>query len=180
MITIRELQAKDAPLMLEWMHDSEIQQGFKKNMLCSTLEDALRFCTVSKIPDKLNNGDNLHFAIVNENDEYLGTISLKSIDLDNRTAEYAITTRKKAHGHGVAAKATELILQKAFEEYSLHRVYLNVLADNIAAIRLYEKCGFKYEGEFREHLKVGGKYMNWKWYAILENEYASIYSGGNI
>ena len=46
-----------------------------------------------------------------------------------------------------------------------------MLADNESASKLYERCGFKYEGEFHDHLNIGGKYMNWKWYGLLENEY---------
>ena len=180
MIKLRELDVKDALFMLEWMHDPKIQQSFKRNMLDTTLEDAMQFCRVSKIPNKIRSGDNIHFAITDESDEYLGTISLKSIDFDNRNAEYAITTRKKVHGQGVATEATALILQKAFEVYKLHSVYLNVFSDNIAAIRLYEKCGFTFEGEFREHLIRGEKYMNLKWYSMLENEYRNIYLGGNL
>lgn len=64
-----------------------------------------------------------------------------------------------------------MALDKAFHEYGLHRVYLNVLSDNKAAIRLYEKSGFTLEGEFRDHLKIGEQYMNWKWYGILVTEY---------
>lgn len=171
MIFLRELKETDAPLMLEWMHDPDIQKGFKKDMLGASLEDAREFCVNSKVPDELSTGICLHFAIVDENDEYLGTISLKDVDLENKTAEYAITTRKKAHGKGIAYKATGLVLEKAFCKYKLHRVYLNVYADNLAAIKLYERSGFIFEGEFREHINVGGKYMNWKWYGILENEY---------
>lgn len=171
MISLRALQEKDAPLMLEWMHDSEIQKGFKKDMLCASLNDTRNFCIGSKIPESLSQGDNLHFAIVDDSDEYLGTISLKSIDLDSKSAEYAIATRKKAHGKGVAYVATGLILKKAFCEYGLHRVYLNVFADNESAIKLYKRCGFSFEGEFREHLNIRGKYMNLKWYGMLESEY---------
>lgn len=171
MIRLREIQEKDAPYMLEWMHDPAIQENFKKNMLSATLEDVKAFCTEAKIPSEIKNGDNLHFAIVDEADEYLGTISLKDISVDNGSAEYAIATRTKVHGRGIASEATNLLLKKAFREYNLHRVYLNVLAENTAAIRLYERCGFTFEGEFREHLKMRGKYMNWKWYGILENEF---------
>ena len=171
MISLREIKEKDAPLMLEWMHDPDVQKGFKKNMLAMTLDDAKQFCRNATIPDKLTDGANLHFAIVDHDDEYLGTISLKNIDLNNGSAEYAVTTRKVAQGKGVAYAATGLLLRKAFKEYGLHRVYLNVLSNNAVAMRLYERCGFTYEGEFREHLKIGNEYMNWKWYAILENEY---------
>ena len=171
MIALRELKIKDAPLMLEWMHDPKIQKSFKKDMLGAKLEDTEKFIESASVSKELSTGDSVHMAIVDENDEYLGTISLKDIDFDNKTAEYAITTRAKVHGKGVAFKATGLILEKAFEELGLHRVYLNVFSNNVAAIKLYEKSGFKFEGEFRNHLIINGEYMNWKWYGILDSEY---------
>lgn len=171
MIFLRELKEKDAPLMLEWMHDPEIQKGFIKNMLEMTLSDAEQFCRSAVLPLKIETGQDLHFAIVNETDEYLGTVSLKKIDTDNGSAEYAISTRKKIHGTGSAKIATGLLLAKAFNEYGLHRVYLNVLPDNKSAIRLYERCGFKLEGEAREHLIKEGKYVNLRWYGILADEF---------
>ena len=170
MITLRELREQDAPFMLEWMHDPDIQKCFRKNMMGANLNDTLSFCRNSAIPVILKNGDSLHFAITDENNEYLGTVSLKNIDLDNKSAEYAIVLRKKAQGHGIAYAATILLLKKSFSEYGLHRVYLNVLATNTPAINLYEKVGFKFEGEFREHLRINGKFVNWKWYSMLDYE----------
>ncbi|MCR5397386.1 MAG: GNAT family N-acetyltransferase [Lachnospiraceae bacterium] len=171
MIKLRKLQKKDAPLMLEWMHDVDIQKCFKKNMLNISLFEAQDFCENSNIIPPQKSGESLHFAIVNEEDEYLGTVSLKDVDLENLSAEYAIATRKIAHGKGVGSTATALVLEKAFNDLGLHRVYLNVLSNNIPAIRLYEKSGFKFEGEFREHIRQDGEYLNWKWYGILANEF---------
>ena len=94
MILLRKLQEKDVPLMLEWMHDVEIQKSFQKDMLSVTEEQALDFCRLSEIPDGLSQGISIHFAIADEDDEYLGTISLKNIDILNKMAEYAISTRK--------------------------------------------------------------------------------------
>lgn len=172
MIRLRELEKKDAPYMLEWMHDPEVQKGFRKNMLSMTLSDAEAFCEKASIPEKLVNGSSVHFAIVDDNDdEYLGTISLKNIDLNSRHAEYAISTRKKAHGKGIAKCATGLLLKKAFNEYDLNRVYLSVLADNSVAIRFYEKCGFIPEGVARNHLKINDEYVSLKLYGLLKEEY---------
>ena len=171
MISLRELHEKDAPFMIEWMHDPDNQRWFKKDMLGTSIENVKSFCLSSKIPKLIKNGDNLHFAIVDESDEYLGTVSLKSIDFDNMTAEYAIATRKKARGRGVATVATYEVLKKAFIDYELNRVYLNVFSNNVPAIKLYERCGFKFEGEFREHLRINGKFVNWKWYGILAKEF---------
>ena len=171
MIVLRQLSEKDAAFMLEWMHDYDIQKSFQKNMLDVTLEDAKRFCRDAKLNGNLKHGESMHLAIVNDEDEYLGTISLKNINLEYRSAEFAISLRKKARGRGVAADATRLLLKKGFAEIGLHRIYLTVLADNIAAIKLYEKCGFTYEGELRDHIYKNGQYVSWKLYGMLEDEY---------
>lgn len=171
MVSLRELQVKDAPLMIEWMHDKDIQKSFQKDMMSITLQEAEAFCSASKVPAIPAEGQSIHYAIVDENDEYLGTISMKDINLVNRTAEYAISTRKCVHGKGVAKEATRLILKKAFTDWGLHKVYLNVLSYNQAAIGLYERCGFICEGQSREHVYVNGKYEALKWYSILSNEF---------
>ncbi len=151
MIKLRRLQEKDAPFMIEWMHDPEIQQCFRKDMKHMSPEQVKDFCTRAYLKNDIEEGGALHYAIVDDcDDEYLGTISLKNISLRDRSAEYAIATRKCAHGKGIAAEATRLILKEGFNNRHLHRIYLNVLHDNVRAIKFYEKCGFRYEGEFAE------------------------------
>jgi len=175
---LRKLEEKDAEGMLEWMRDPEIQKRFRFEAGKKSREDVLNFIRDAQIEPA--DGRDIHYAITDDNDEYLGTISLKHMDLTAKKAEYAISLRKKAQGKGIAKKATGLLLIKAFREYGLHRVYLNVLADNKTAIHLYERCGFSYEGEFREHLKIEGRYINLKWYGILENEFSEDMFGGVV
>ncbi len=171
MIDLRELREDDAENMLEWMHDPECQRGFQKDMMSISLEEARRFCREARLTADLQNGQSMHWAVIDETDEYLGTISLKKINMDCHSAEFAISLRQKAHGRGVGVEAIRLLLKKGFEELGLHRIYMTVLADNIAAIRLYEKCGFIYEGELRDHIFARGHYISWKIYAMLDREY---------
>ena len=42
LIFLRELKEKDAPLMLEWMHDDNVQKSFQKNMKDITISGADR------------------------------------------------------------------------------------------------------------------------------------------
>lgn len=166
---LRQLKEKDAEGMLEWMHDPEIQKNFRFETDNRKLKDVIDF--IQKAEIRPINGKSIHYAIVDEQDEYLGTISLKNIDLESRNAEYAISLRKKAQGKGIASRATKEILNLAFNCFHLERVYLNVLSGNEKAIRLYEKCGFVYEGEFRKHLFLKGEYKTLKWYSMLKEEY---------
>lgn len=172
-IELRKLRIEDADGMLEWMHDEEIQQSFRMDTLHQTRENVIEFIVASTI--EAVNGGSIHFAIANEKDEYLGTISLKEIDFQARNAEYAICLRKIAQGQGIAKEATKLILTEAFEKLELERVYLNVLSENERAIKLYQTCGFRNEGEFRRHLFLRGEYRDLKWFAMLKEEYRAQY-----
>lgn len=168
-MVLRELKSEDAVGMLEWMHDKDIQKKFQFAAADRTMEDVLKF--IRSASYVIEDGNSIHYAITNDGGEYLGTISLKNLDLSAKKAEYAIVLRKKAQGCGLAALATEKILNKAFYEIALERVYLNVLEENKRAIKLYEKSGFIYEGEFRNHLFLNGEYKTLKWYAVLKEEY---------
>ncbi len=64
-------------------------------------------------------------------------------------------------------RATQEILRYAFEELGLHKVYLNVLEDNVRAQKLYEKCGFVYEGSAVDAVKINGMYKTLKLYGII-------------
>lgn len=165
-IELRKLKKKDAPLMLEWMQDKEINSCFRFNAQSMTIEKVYSF--IEKAQDI---SMDMHLAIINEEDEYLGTISLKEIDLINHIAEYAISMRKCAIGNGIARIATEKLLDKAFNEIRLNKVYLNVLSDNIRAIKFYEKLGFRFEGEFKDHLFIKGQYKSIKWYSIFKDDF---------
>ena len=177
MIFLRKLQVEDAPYMIEWMHDDTIANVFQKNMRKITLDEAKEFCIkASKRENFFSHEDSVHFAIIDDyDDEYRGTISLKDIDIKNHSAEYAISIRRKFHGSRTATEATRLILDKAFMEYGLHRVYLNVLELNSRAIGFYEKIGFSYEGTSRESIEKDGRNLDLKWYSILKSEWGGVF-----
>ena len=71
---IRNLSLKDAPLMLEWMHDPDVVKDLQANFAAKTLEDCRAF-----IESAQDTSANLHMAITDDNDEYMGTVSLKHI-----------------------------------------------------------------------------------------------------
>lgn len=166
---LRMLDEKDADGMLEWMHDPKVYQYFRFPCEETNKERAVEFIHNAQM--QFVKGDNRHYAIADDEDNYLGTISLKDIDMQSLNAEFAISMRSAAQGQGMATEATKELLRIAFEEIGLQRVYLNVISDNERAVHLYEKCGFVYEGEFRNHIKIRGEMKSLKWYGILKEEF---------
>lgn len=170
-IFLRALQLTDVQGMLEWMNDNDINRFFRFDADRMTKEKAVQF-----VNDSIRNMEeksSYNFAITDDKNQYLGTISLKDIDWDAKAAEYAISLRKSAQGKGIAIEATKKLFKIAFEELKLNRIFLNVLSENKRAIHMYEKCGFVYEGEFRQHILMKGELRDLKWYSILKTEYES-------
>ncbi len=171
-IVLRPLSCKDAPFMLEWMTDPDITCYFRfdsSNVSLQTCEEYIERAA------KAENA--AHFAIVDANDEYLGTISLKDIDRERGCAEYAISTRKKAHGTGAAMQATKLLLEYAFDTLGLKKVYLNVLADNGRANAFYRKAGFCFVREEPDAVEIRGWMKTLNWYEICPSEKEKDYDG---
>ena len=78
---LRKLEKKDAPLMIEWMHDQDVNCNFRADFAHMTLEQSQNFVEHSFDEESQN------FAFVDENDEYMGTISLKHISETDKNAE---------------------------------------------------------------------------------------------
>ena len=162
---LRQLKIKDVDRMLTWMHSKESKDIFAKDFNKYTKEDVTNFVKMK------NTKNNINYACVNDDDEYLGTVSLKNIDYDNKNAEYAISFMKEAQGTGAALFATKEILKQAFEELNLEKVYLDVLETNKRAISFYKKVGFIQEGTFRKHFIKNNEYINLLYFSILKEEY---------
>ncbi|WP_418154784.1 GNAT family N-acetyltransferase [Actinoalloteichus caeruleus] len=72
------------------------------------------------------------------------------IDHHVRTGEFVIQLRPDSRGNGIGTEATRLTLDYAFHITNLRCVHLAVLSPNTAAIRAYEKAGFRKIGERRQ------------------------------
>lgn len=170
MVQIRQLQEKDALLMLEWMHDDFVVHDLATNFVSKTIEDCRRFIKISRTDEH-----NRHFAIVDEQDTYLGTVSLKNIDQNNSCAEFAITIRRCAMGTGASRFAMDEIIKYGFKQLRLQVIYWYVDRANQRAVRFYEKMGYLRTNignlqTMMEPQKLDGlQGKNYIWYMICNN-----------
>ncbi len=157
---------KDAERMLSWMKNPETAEIFATDFSSFTIDKVKNF-----IKNANTDEANVNFICVDDDDKYLGTVSLKNIDKIAKNAEYAISFCYDAQGTGASAFATKEILKYAFNTLGLERVYLNVIPQNVRANKFYKKMGFVFEGEFRNHIVVNGKLSNLCWYSMLKDEF---------
>lgn len=74
-------------------------------------------------------------------------------------------------GKGIGTYAVKEILNHAFNNLNLNRVQLGVLHYNEKALKLYEKCGFKFEGRRRQAIYKNGVFADLLIYSILKSEF---------
>jgi RimJ/RimL family protein N-acetyltransferase len=60
------------------------------------------------------------------------------------------------HGRGLGAEAVRLVVRHLIDERGHHRITIDPAADNVAAIRCYEKVGFRTVGVMRSYERDAG------------------------
>lgn len=81
--------------------------------------------------------------------ELIGFCGLKYL-ADHGEVDIGYRFRPEFWGRGLASEATSASVQFGFEHIGLRRIVGHVLPENAASIRVLEKCGLTFEGEFWE------------------------------
>lgn len=170
-IVLREFRAEDITGMRGWVTDPEVSRHLSGTYIRpQTWEQTESFL------HNMLHGDagGVNFVIAErESLRYMGQCNLMMIDNLNHKAELAIVIGREHHGKGYGREAIGLLLDFAFNQYNLNRVFLKVHDDNTRAIRLYERCGFRHEGRLRQERFADGRYKDILVMGILRDEFNS-------
>ena len=100
------------------------------------------------------------FIIENDAGDLVGLVELVEINYIHRRAEFQIIITPAWQGKGYALHATQLAIEYAFSVLNLYKLYLLVDKENHKAIHIYERCGFRHEGELIGEFFVNGIYRD--------------------
>lgn len=123
--------------------------------------------------ERVGKSTNQRYFMYERSGAPVGIVALTSIDLDNMNACWAFYASPNAP-KGTGSRMELLVLEHAFSEMGLHKLYCEVLDFNVPVIRLHEKFGFKLEGVFCEHHLYNGIYINIHRLAITMAEWMKI------
>ena len=165
-IYLRPMTVEDTGRIVAWRNEISVRKNFIYQELF-TAEGHLRW-----IRDMVEPGKVVQFIICDmTTDQPLGSVYVRDIDRTHHKGEYGIFLGEDgARGRGVGTAAAKLMLQFCFEELNLHRVYLRVFAENMAAIRSYEKAGFVKEAVLKDDVCIDGVFRDIVWMAKVNVE----------
>lgn len=149
---------------LSWLNDPEITRYLETKS--STLQQLKDYVKRKQLTD------DLFLAVhLKSNDKHIGNIKIEAINKTHSFAEYGILMGDKSEwGKGYAHEATVAILTYAFNDMSLRKINLGVVAEHLSAVKLYEKIGFKVEGTLKKHGYYEGDYKDCLRMAIFKDD----------
>lgn len=174
-VLLRAIELDDLPLLTRWRNDPEVYEHFYEHEPLSLTMQRRWF-------DGFLQRQNEKYWLVETvvNPEPIGTVGLVNIDWRNRRAELGrvlIASGKFRHG-GYGQEACELALGYAYGHLNLHRVYLDVFADNTPAVKFYRRLRFSEEGRLRQHVFAKGQYRDVLVFSLLASEFRALPSSG--
>lgn len=114
--------------------------------------------------------DGLTLAVVTNEHEHIGNISLASIHPVSRSAEFAILLGSH-HGKGYGYEAARLIVAHGFSALNLHRIWCGTFSTNKAMRALAAKLGMREEGVRRQAVWKDGVYVDVHEFGVLREEF---------
>lgn len=170
-VYLRPAERSDVPLFVAWFNDYATSRtlGLRAPMSIPMEEQWFE----RAVADQGKSG--YHFvACLLEDDRPIGTIGLFDLDLNNGNAGLGISIGSAAdRGRGLGTDMLRALLEWAFGQLRLERVWLDVYDFNSGARRVYERVGFVEEGVLRHAIFREGAYRDIHRMAILREEWGA-------
>ena len=155
-IGLRSLKAEDINGgYAHWLNDPEVCEFNSHHRFPQSEADLKLY-----IDETIGNRQMIVFALIDlKNNIHIGNISLQNINFIDRSAELAFILGECAYwGKGYACEAASAIMEHAFEQLNLHRLYMGTADNNIRMQKLAHKLGFTEEGRRVDALFKDGNY----------------------
>lgn len=167
-VYLRAFELDDFATTIKWRKNRKIWNmlGGPHYFVSSAYEK--RWCE-----DTIFNSKDIRLAIcLTDSNRHIGNIYITNIDMINGNGtSHILIGEEDCWGKGYGTEALNQILDYAFNERRLHRIEARVLEDNIASIKMHEKCGYRIDGKLRDAVYKGGHFKSLITMSILDDEY---------
>lgn len=163
LVNLREILINDAQDITHFLMNYNVSKHLWEIPNPYSIDDALEFIKCAN--SDFNTLKALHFAIESKiiprsrnNLKFVGTISVKNIDLVNKKADLGYWIGEQYWGRGIGTECLKLIIDYAFSaELGLKQLCAYVFPENKASIRVLEKNGMNKVGVVNEYHKLSGR-----------------------
>ena len=146
MLKIKNHTRVDLKYRIKWLNNPKVNKYLG--------DDHIKGTTLKKEKEWFNNYEkdkNKKFFTIYIDKQPIGLMGLSNIDKSNRRADLFIAIGEDDYrGKGYGRPAILWLINYGFNKLKLHKINLGVTEENVPAVKLYKKVGFKVEGRFKD------------------------------
>lgn len=140
---------------VSWINDSEV------NRYLETRGNYTLDLLKAYIEQQYNKATFFWAIHLKDSNKHIGNIKIDPINFETKSGEYGILIGDKSNwGKGYASEATIRIIDYCFDELKLIKITLGVIEDNVSAVNLYKKLGFKIDEVIQGTKEYNNKISN--------------------
>lgn len=121
----------------------------------------------------LNEEKQLRLIIVEkESNKNVGCIDFYDLEPIARRAYIGVIVLSEFQGKTYGQQALRMMIELAFKKFALHSLSVIVNTNNLPSIKLFEKLGFKKQGEKTDWVFKNGNFHNQYFYQLINKQNA--------
>ena len=166
-ITLRELRATDAPMLLAMLSTEEVArfispppttvEGFEKFIAWTHAErEAGRYICFGIVPDGMQHA--------------VGLFQVRQLEPSFQTAEWGFCLGSEFWGNGMFVEGANLVIDFAFDVVGVHRLEARAAVKNGRGNGALRKIGATQEGVLRKSFLRHGEYLDQVLWTILDSD----------
>jgi RimJ/RimL family protein N-acetyltransferase len=168
-VRLRWLTEADVPALFAIFGDPQVTRYWGFDILP---DPAAATVLLADIHRQFHAGTLLQWGVETRDTGLSGTCTLAQFDERNRRAELGFALGRGYWGRGIMKAALPAVIDFAFDQLGLHRIFADTDPRNIPARRALERLGFVREGQLRQHYWVRGEPQDAVMFGLLRSEWA--------
>jgi len=166
-IYLRPIEAEDAKFLSRGENDPTVRESLFLALPFSSTNEQ------EKIKQYIKSKEEIVLIIVEkETNKPVGQTAFFRIDCISRSAIFYLAILDPTYwSKGFGTEATQLMVDYAFNTLNLNRIQLHVCAENMPAIKIYQRVGFIKEGVLRQAMFRDGNYVDFWVMGILRSDW---------
>lgn len=167
LVRLRAREPEDEPWFYRWINDHDVREHLEARYAFSHAQEREFLSTPAEV-----GYEKAGFGIETlAGGQLIGSCALRDTSPENRSAELGIMIGEKSYWDGgYGTDAMRVLCRFGFEMMNLHRIELEVFAENARARHVYEKIGFRTEASLRDSRYRNGRYIDVVVMGLLEGE----------
>jgi RimJ/RimL family protein N-acetyltransferase len=170
-VSLLPLNMKNVNLYVKWENDPKVRL-YGRNAAPLTIEDFKKYLESTGERTR----SEFHLEIWHNQDKKpIGSTGIFRISWYDRRAYLGLSIGEPQYwGQNLCTEITKLMIEYAFNELNLHKIYAFIAAPNKGSWRCAEKNGFQREGVLKEDKFISCKYIDYYFYSLLKDYWSKL------